>query len=263
MRLAVLIPAYNAGVELQRTLASLAPDPTPFDVVVVDDGSQPPLSVPPSAGDHHIVLRRYDVNRGIVRALNTGAKWLLERDYDFIARLDAGDMNEPDRFARQARYFETQPDLALVGSWTRHLDERLRPLFVTRYPATRDAILRRFHYMTAFSHTTCMIRVSALREAGVYDEYFKCGEDYELFWRVASRFPCANIPEVLVTRVESRGSLTHQNRLTMARVRLVIQWQHFAWKRLDCWLGVLRSLALLLVPARVATALKRAAGTVG
>ena len=54
--------------------------------------------------------------------------------------------------------------------------------------------------------------------------------------------------EVLVTRVERLGSLTHVHRRRAGRMRLRLQWQHFAWARLDCWLGLGRSVGLLLLP---------------
>jgi glycosyltransferase involved in cell wall biosynthesis len=263
VRLAVLIPVYNARTDVERTLASLASDPAPFDIIVVDDGSEPRLVVSETAGIHRTVIIRMPVNRGVAHALNAGLEWLLQRDYQYVARLDAGDMNEPGRLVRQLEYMDQQKHVALVGSWTRHLDEQMQPLYVTRYPATWEAILRRMHYRTAFSHTACMLRTSMLIRTGGYAEHFALGEDYELFWRMASQFPCANIPEVLVTRVESRSSLTHANRLAMARIRLLLQWQHFAWRRLDCWLGVARSIGLLCVPRRVVSTVKRAAGIVG
>lgn len=259
----MLIPAFNAQDDLPRTLASLESDTVPFDIVVVDDGSEPPLQAPDAAGPHRIVLIRLPQNRGVAQALNVGASWVLEHGFDYLARLDAGDINAPGRLSRQLAFLEERPEIAVVGAWTRHLDERLRPLYVTRYPESWEGILRCFHYRTAFSHVACTIRASVLRRTGIYDERCRLAEDYDLFWRVATRFPCANIPEVLVTRVESSGSLTHRNRFAMARARLVLQWRHFAWSRLDCWLGVGRSLVLLLVPPALALTLKRAAGTVG
>jgi hypothetical protein len=108
-----------------------------------------------------------------------------------------------------------------------------------------------------------MMRSTILRHTGSYDEQFVLGEDYELFWRVAADFPCANIPEILVTRVEEPASLTHRNRFTMARLRLGLQWRHFVWHRVDCWFGLARSIGLLLVPARLVLAYKRAAGVTG
>lgn len=262
MHLAVLIPAFNAVSDLQRTLASLACDPLPFDIVVVDDGSQPRLRLPGMIGDHRIVLLRHDRNRGVVRALNTGIAWVLDRQYEYVARLDAGDMNEPTRLVRQVEYLDQHSDVAVVGAWTRHLDEQMQALYTTRYPTTWDAIRRCFHYRTAFSHPASMIRIEVLRCAGSYDERFALAEDYELFWRVAQRYPCANIPEVLVVRVESRGSLTHRQRSSAARSRLRLQWQHFSWARVDCWLGLVRSLSLLMIPARVVLTLRRTADTI-
>lgn len=262
MRLVVLIPAFNDRLALDRTLASLAEDRHPFDVLVVDDGSVPPLDVPAAAGAHQVVTLRLDVNGGIARALNAGVEWMLARGYDVVARLDAGDLNLPDRFARQTTYLAQHPDVALVGGWTHHVDERMRPLYTTRYPEGWEAIRKRLHYRTAFSHGTCMMLASALRTAGAYREDYSLGEDYELFWRLALRFPCANLPQAVVTRVEAARSLTTANRLAMAWSRLRLQGQHFTWRRVDCWLGIGRSVALLAVPVWLRLTMKRFAGTV-
>jgi cellulose synthase/poly-beta-1,6-N-acetylglucosamine synthase-like glycosyltransferase len=263
VRLAVLIPAYNPGPALGQTLASLAADSLPFDIVIVDDGSWPAIDVPDHVSGHRVVLLRHARNLGVAAALNTGLAHVLGGAYEYVARIDAGDLNEPPRLARQTLYLDERPDVALVGAWTRHLDPDGRFLFMTRYPARWEDILRRFHYRTAFSHPASMIRTGALRAAGVYDERFTLGEDYELFWRVARRFRCENIPEVLVTCVETAQSLMHRRRTAAARIRLRVQWQQFAWTRVDCWLGLARSLALFAVPAQTLDTLKKAAGIIG
>ncbi len=259
----MLIPAFNGRTDLERTLASLAHDPQPFDILIVDDGSVPPLEVPVAAGGHDVMTLRLDTNGGIACALNAGLAWMQAKGYDMIARLDAGDLNMPQRLARQAAFLAQHPDVALVGGWTRHVDERMRLLYTTRYPERWEAIRKRLHYRTAFSHGACMLRASALDAAGSYREDCPLGEDYELFWRLALRFPCANLPEVVVTRVEASRSLTHSNRLAMAWSRLRLQGQHFTWRRLDCWLGIGQSVALLAVPVWLRLRMKRLAGTVG
>jgi glycosyltransferase involved in cell wall biosynthesis len=263
VRLAVLIPAHDAGADLQRTLRSLADDSFPFDVIVVDDGSRPPLDVPRTAGCHAVVTLRHDRNRGVAHALNTGIDWIVSHGYDALARLDAGDMNEAGRLAAQVAFLEAHDEMAIVGAWTRQVDERLTPLYETKYPVSADGIRRCFHYRTAFSHPACMIRTAVLRRDGGYDPRYTFAEDYELFWRLALRYPCANLPRVLVTRVEHARSVTRANRFAAARMRLRLQWQHFTWTHLDCWLGLVRSLGLLCVPARIALTIKRAAGSVG
>lgn len=263
MKLGVLIPAYRAHQSLPRTLASLAADPAPFDVVVVDDGSEPPLEVPTHAGAHDIVLLRLEKNGGIARALNHGLRWMRERGYDLVARLDAGDINGPSRLSSQVAFLDRHPDVALVGSWTRHVDEQMTPLYVTQFPTDHASILARFHTCSPFSHPTCLFRMAAVEDVGGYDERYELGEDYELFWRMAARHGCANLPEALVTRVETRSSLTYQRRWPMALRRLRLQWRHFEWRQASCWFGLLRSLLLLPVPKASIGMLKRAIGVVG
>jgi glycosyltransferase involved in cell wall biosynthesis len=209
------------------------------------------------------VLLRHDQNRGVAHALNTGLAWIVARAYDAVARLDAGDINHSGRLPIQLAFLARHPEVAVVGAWTDHVDEARQPLYTTRYPDSWDEIRRCFHYRSPFSHPSCMIRCRALTSGQTYDTGVPLGEDYELFWRLADRFPCANIPEVLVTRLESRRSLTSRRRLRTALSRLRLQWRHFTWRRLDCWLGLVRSMSLLCLPGRAALRLKRMAGTVG
>lgn len=67
---AVLIPAYNAHDDLLRTLMSLRED-APVRVLVVDDGSTPPIAAPELPGLSVEVLRMPQ-NGGIERALAAG-----------------------------------------------------------------------------------------------------------------------------------------------------------------------------------------------
>lgn len=263
MRLVVLIPVFNEPDALRHSLASLASDPEPFDILIVDDGSREPLTCPLRMGMHAVTVLRHHANRGVAAALNTGLEWILARGYDAVARLDAGDLNEPSRIRLQRAYLAAHPDTAIVGSWTRHVDASMHPLYVTRYPETWAGIRRCFHYRSAFCHPACMIRTFVFERVGRYDAGYPLGEDYDLFWRTAQEHPCANLPIVLVTRVEHPGSLTRVKRLAASRTRLVLQMRHFHWARPECWLGLLRSLCLLPLPGTAALRLKQLAGRVG
>jgi predicted protein tyrosine phosphatase len=54
-----------------------------------------------------------------------------------------------------------------------------------------------------------------------------------------------------------------RRRRAASLARLAVQWRQFQWDNLDCWLGLARSFALTLVPARALTAIKTARGTAG
>jgi Glycosyl transferase family 2 len=87
-RLAVLIPVYNGQIGFERSLASLAHDGERFDVVAVDDGSEPPITAPPDL-PFSLTLLRCEQNGGITRALNAGLKRILADGYTYVARLRA------------------------------------------------------------------------------------------------------------------------------------------------------------------------------
>lgn len=119
----VLIPVWKDQAGLDRTLATLAGDPLVFDIVVVDDGSPVPVTCPDRAGPHPVTLRRLPENRGIEHALNAGLELILERGHAYVARLDCGDIPLEGRLARQAAYLDAHPDVGILGTWARCVDD--------------------------------------------------------------------------------------------------------------------------------------------
>jgi GT2 family glycosyltransferase/glycosyltransferase involved in cell wall biosynthesis len=86
----VVIPAFGNAAETLRCLGSLAParGETPFEVVIVDDGS-PPGSLDALAAVAGARVVRSDVNRGFVAACNLGAAcgrapWLVFLNNDTV-----------------------------------------------------------------------------------------------------------------------------------------------------------------------------------
>jgi len=255
--LAVLIPVYNAVEDLARTLDSVDAQGCDLDIVVVDDGSIPPTLIDPARYVHPVVLLRQPVNRGVTAALNVGLRYVLSRPYTYVARQDAGDLDLGDRLSTQLAYLEAHPEVALVGGFTRHVDANGRTLFHTHYPEHWGAIRRRMRYRTAFSHPTCMMRTSVLRAVGYYDESVDLAQDYDLFRRVAEKFPCANVPKVLVSRSESGPSVVRVHRRAAERDRIVVQLRYFSPYDVHCYLGLVRSAIVYLVPRRIAQGLRR------
>jgi len=73
--LSMVITAYNEGEELFKTIQSaLAAYPQDrLEIIIVDDGSQPPVSLPPNlAGSPVVKLIRHDVPRGVGASRNAG-----------------------------------------------------------------------------------------------------------------------------------------------------------------------------------------------
>ena len=257
-RIAVLIPAYNARACMDATLRSLCEQRVPFTLVLVDDGSTPPLAVDVAPLDYPVVLLRMPRNGGIEAALNAGLEYIAKAGFEFVARLDAGDRCAPTRLARQQAFLDAHSDVHLVGSnveWRRD-DGTLA--FAMTLPRDHAAIARAMHYTVCLIHPTVMFRTSVVRAIGAYSTSYPAAEDLDFFWRIVTTFRVANLPEVLlVTRFDPSGlSMTRRRRQLRSKLR--IQLKYFRSAEPLSYLGVAKTLALMAVPYRGVVALKGA-----
>lgn len=246
-RIALLVPVYKNQLGLERSLSTL-PTEVPLDVVVVDDGSEPPISQPKVPEPHRIFLLRLQQNQGIEHALNYGLKWILEGKYEYVARLDAGDIALPGRFTKQLRFLESHPDYVLTGGQVRFVDISGREVFRERFPTEYKDIRRIMHARNCFIHPAVMWRTAVLREIGLYSDQYKAAEDFELFFRMARRYKVANLDEYVVQcEVNPTGiSLSKRRRQVLSRLRVMLRYFD-PWKK-ESWLGVLKNTLLLYIP---------------
>jgi glycosyltransferase involved in cell wall biosynthesis len=255
-KVALLIPVYKYQEGLERSLSAL-PTEVPLDVVVVDDGSTPPIRLPDLPEPHRGFLLRLDENRGIEHALNHGLAWILERGYEYVARLDAGDIALPGRFAKQLAFLEEHPDYALVGGQVRFVVGEGREVFREPFPTRYEDIRRFMHARNCFIHPAVMMRAEALREVGLYSDRFKAAEDYELFFRITRRFKVANLEEyVVLVEVNPQGiSLSRRRRQVLSRLKVMLLYFDPFIK--ESWLGLVKNTALLFLPVPWIQELKR------
>lgn len=257
-RIAVLIPAYNAEGTIEKALLSLAANQVPHDIVVVDDGSNMPLKDVISARDNMVVLRP-EKNVGITRALNIGLRYIYDKGYEFVARLDADDAATPGRLAQQLAYMDAHTDVVLLGTWGRVVSEDGRPLFYLNHPTDHESILRHSWYNSAFIHPSMMLRTALLQQAGGYYEmYSHAAEDYELTRRLAKFGKLANLPEYMIDYTYSTCGISQKKRRYQLKSRLKIQWSYRDFANPHFYLGILKTLALWYLPIRFLTAVKSA-----
>ncbi|HEY9069062.1 MAG TPA: glycosyltransferase family A protein, partial [Candidatus Ozemobacteraceae bacterium] len=107
----IIIPAYNPGRYIEFALESIrAQSVRPFEVIIIDDGSLPPVSVD-AFGDSPIRLLRQE-NAGQAAARNRGIR---EARGTWLAFLDADDVWHPRKLERQLRAAEAHPEAAIIG----------------------------------------------------------------------------------------------------------------------------------------------------
>ena len=96
LKLAVIVPSYQAAAMLPAVLARLAAVHPPADTWVIDDGSRDGTSdVARAAGVH---VERHAVNRGKGAGLLTG--FAATAGYDAVATIDADGQHKPEDLPR-------------------------------------------------------------------------------------------------------------------------------------------------------------------
>ncbi len=192
----LLLPVFNSAATLGDTLASLlAQTFTDFELLVIDDGSTDDTpAILTSIRDPRLRVLRNPTRLRLAGALNRG---IDEAAAPLIARMDADDLARPSRLERQVAFMRDTPHIALSGTWTRHFGDRSKAR--ETYPTSHDALRAFALFNCPFAHPTVIFRTELFRQHNLrYDPTFYPTEDFELWTRVVHRFPCANLPHVLL-----------------------------------------------------------------
>lgn len=109
--IAILVPAFNEGARLLRTLhrlrgalegvsRRLVVGPATFHIVVVDDGSRPPIEIDPSSltgSPSRLWLLRHPINLGQGAAISTATQFARDQlRADAFVTMDADGQHDPE-----------------------------------------------------------------------------------------------------------------------------------------------------------------------
>ena len=256
----LLIPCYNNSDGLMASFKSIVYPAEKYEILIVDDGSSIPLNenklmeILPGV---KIQVIRLDVNKGIVNALNTGLKKLKSRsDVKYIARLDAGDLNDEHRFYKQVALLDTQKEIALLASWARFESTQSDKGYDYITQTVHDKIATEMHYKCSFIHPSVMFRMEVLDEIGFYPENFEHAEDYAFFWKILKSYKTAVIPEKLVYISFSEKNVSSKNykKQLQSRAKVVKTFGDQLFHKL---LGTAMLRLKQMIPATIITKLKQ------
>lgn len=208
----VVVPMYRGERTIRQSLESVLAQSIPdCEIIALDDGSPDRCceiveALMPGAGDKQLSLHRHE-NRGLASTLNRGIELARGK---YIARQDQDDLVLPDRLAKQKAFLDSNPDIAMVGTWAQIYagDEPTERFH--RHPTKPDALKLFLLFDNPFVHASVMIRADVLRALGGYSEApeRQPPEDYELWSRIARDYRVANLPEVLTIYREMPGSMS-------------------------------------------------------
>jgi glycosyltransferase involved in cell wall biosynthesis len=212
--LSVVILTYRCAQYLPEAIESvLAQTYRDFEIIVVDDGSTDNTQeVLARYGDQIRVIRQS--NQGSAAARNAG---ILTARGEYIAFLDADDVWLPKKLEKQVSLIEERPEVGWVYSDHRQFDEsglRASSFFEQNglRPPPEGWILRKLVWDCITSTITVLARASCFREVGLFHTSLPRGQDYDMWLRLAGRFPVGCLDEVLALYREHSAQVTSRTR---------------------------------------------------
>ena len=196
-RVSIVTATRGRPDELEQALRSaLAQDFTDFEHLVVDDASPDDGSarVIENLGDPRIRLIRLDQSRGPAGARNAAIE---QAQGEFVAILDDDDLMAPHRLGRGVAFLDENPDHVLVAGWVTAIDGtgEVHATIRTAFGEKRIRSVLPLH--NPFLHSTCLVRMTAMRALGGFREALRYSHDYDLMLRLAEQGGIEILPEVL------------------------------------------------------------------
>ena len=120
MKLAVILPAYNAENFITECLDSLLNQTfSDFCILAVNDASTDntgKILETYAAKDARLRVYHFSENQGEPAVMQFTMDILKEMDVEYVARMDADDVCIPQRFERQIQYLDNHPEIDILGS---------------------------------------------------------------------------------------------------------------------------------------------------
>lgn len=263
IRISVVIPAYNAGDYIARTVQSVLSQTSPPDeIIVIDDGSaDDTAAVVRSLGDRIQLIRQE--NAGASAARNAG---IQAAKGNWIAFLDGDDEWIPQKLELQINHLQKHPDL--VWSMSNYYTCFCDPNHTLKiYDQNRSTVLlagREYYndYFDSYRNGTCgytstmLIQKKVLIESGLFRPGQPRMNDEDMWFRIAYRYPKVgyitrplavyhqgapdsivkkhNRPEIVIELIQRHLVLAEQqDRLDAFRpvARAITKmWIHWSWE---------------------------------
>lgn len=217
---AVIIPTYNQSSFLGEAIQSVLAQTRPADeVIVVDDGSTDSTeAIVETFGSRVRAIRQR--NSGVAAARNNGVR---SSSSDYLAFLDSDDVWLPRKLEVQINCFQSRPDLGLVHCGVEDIDEqgrKLRERLDGVEGAIADSLLEFNGTSILGGGSGAMMPRNVFDKVQGFDERLSTSADWDLYYRIARRYPVGFVPEV-VLKYRLHGSNMHGNARAMEKDMLL------------------------------------------
>lgn len=217
-QVSVVIPTRNRWQMLAANglAAAELQEGVEIEIVVVDDASDdetPARLHELAAADGRVRTIRHDTRRGLAAARNTGAGAARA---EWIAFLDDDDLWAPQKLRLQLAAAQS-PGVDWVYGRAVVVDGAKRVIGGHPFPDPTDLaeLLRGGNHVPG-GGSNVLVRASAFRTTGGFDETLRYFEDWDLWLRLLKLGPPARVDDVVVARVEHGRNMLFRDRADVA-----------------------------------------------
>lgn len=210
--ISVILPAYNAQETIGEAIQSIINQTyTDWELLVINDGSTDNTkAVILSFTDPRIKYFENEGNKKLIYTLNRGLELANGK---YIARMDADDIAEPERYSLQLAYMESHPECIVCGTYATTFGKKMRNRLL-KWHETDEDIRNNYLLLSPVIHPTAFIRNDVLKRSGVkYDASYPDAEDYKFWLDLMDYGKFHNIPESLLNYRISPTQVTQDNNI--------------------------------------------------
>ena len=199
INITVLMPVYNGSRYVKNAVKSILNQSyKEFELLIIDDGSTDGTEETISALKDPRIIYKKTEHRGTSAALNYG---ISIASGNWIARIDADDLNVPSRLEKQTDFIASNPDIDVISSWSVYFKDPHKILFLLKEPTDHEDIYEYLNLHNPINSSSVIYRKSLIKKAK-YSEEFTSNEDFELFFRLRDEAKFHIMPEFLTyTRI--------------------------------------------------------------
>lgn len=208
----VLMSCFNAAQYLEEAIRSiLSQSYKDFEFILINDGSTDDtfnIIKQYAANDNRIVVIDKE-NTGLTDSLNrgihaAGGKW--------IARMDADDLSMPDRFEKQVKFIQNNPEIVLLGSWCIEIDREGSLVKKHEYAGEHKRLVHNLKRLKHFfPHSSVFMKREAIEKVGLYNPLFKRSQDWDMWLRLSEVGRISCCPEYLMKLRKHEESVSYGN----------------------------------------------------
>lgn len=221
----VIVTCFNSERFIEQAINSILSQSYPnFELIIFDDCSNDStyeILKNFSTQDKRIKIFRNTSNLGIAKTKNLA---LQHTNGKYIALMDHDDVSHEDRLKLEVEFLEQNKDYAAIGTQIQVIDENNQIIYTRQYPTTHNNVLDLITVSSPICNPSALIRTEHFKRVGFkYDEMSPGTEDYDLWFRLASKYKLVNLDKTLFSYRLSTNQETSKNSKKLLKQSLAIQ----------------------------------------